>query len=107
MGSRVTTHAGEQCKAYGVGGVMRMPIRLRVSWQDDTNAEDRDRRREQARLSIRPGRRSGRHEATGKGVILRVVGSAEGPMGRGGDRRRRAAPAAATGGSTEGGHRTG
>jgi len=28
--------AGEQCKAFGAGGVMRMPIRLRVSWQDDT-----------------------------------------------------------------------
>ena len=28
--------AGEQCKAYGVGGIMRMPTRLRISWQDDT-----------------------------------------------------------------------
>lgn len=28
--------AGEQCKAFGAGGVMRMPIRLRVSWQGDT-----------------------------------------------------------------------
>jgi hypothetical protein len=28
--------AGEQCKAFGAGGVMRMPIRLRVSWEDDT-----------------------------------------------------------------------
>jgi hypothetical protein len=28
--------SGEQCKAFGAGGVMRMPIRLRVSWQDDT-----------------------------------------------------------------------
>jgi hypothetical protein len=28
--------AGEQCRAFGAGGVMRMPIRLRVSWQDDT-----------------------------------------------------------------------
>ncbi len=27
--------AGEQCKAYGVGGVMRLPGRLRVAWQDD------------------------------------------------------------------------
>jgi hypothetical protein len=27
--------AGEQCKAYGAAGVMRMPTRLRISWQDD------------------------------------------------------------------------
>jgi hypothetical protein len=28
--------AGEQCRAYGAGGVMRLPGRLRISWQDDT-----------------------------------------------------------------------
>src|SRR5450432_2301216 len=27
--------AGEQCKAYGAPGLMRMPGRLRISWQDD------------------------------------------------------------------------
>jgi len=27
--------AGEQCKAYGVGGLMRMPTRLHITWQDD------------------------------------------------------------------------
>src|SRR5262245_20014908 len=27
--------AGEQCKAYGAGGVMRLPERLHISWQDD------------------------------------------------------------------------
>ena len=27
--------AGEQCRAYGAGGVMRMPGRLHVTWQDD------------------------------------------------------------------------
>jgi hypothetical protein len=26
---------GNQCKAYGVGGIMRQPGRLRISWQDD------------------------------------------------------------------------
>jgi hypothetical protein len=29
--------AGEQCKAYGAAGVMRLPTRVRVSWQDDTS----------------------------------------------------------------------
>ena len=28
--------AGEQCKAFGAAGIMRMPIRLNVSWQDAT-----------------------------------------------------------------------
>src|SRR5215831_12955262 len=27
--------AGEQCKAYGAGGVMRLPGRLHITWQDD------------------------------------------------------------------------
>jgi hypothetical protein len=27
--------AGEQCRAYGIGGVMRLPGRLHVVWQDD------------------------------------------------------------------------
>jgi hypothetical protein len=28
--------AGNQCKAFGVGGIMRQPGRIRVSWQDET-----------------------------------------------------------------------
>jgi hypothetical protein len=28
--------AGEQCRAFGAGGIMRMPTRLRISWQDDS-----------------------------------------------------------------------
>ena len=28
--------AGEQCRAFGAGGIMRLPGRLRISWQDDT-----------------------------------------------------------------------
>jgi hypothetical protein len=28
--------AGEQCKAYGAAGVMRVPTRLHITWQDDT-----------------------------------------------------------------------
>jgi len=27
--------SGEQCRAYGAGGLMHLPGRLRVSWQDD------------------------------------------------------------------------
>ncbi|MEX0827378.1 MAG: hypothetical protein WD005_00325 [Haliea sp.] len=28
------TAAGDQCKAYGAGGIMRMPTRLNISWVD-------------------------------------------------------------------------
>ena len=28
--------AGEQCKAYGAAGLLRLPIRLRIAWQGDT-----------------------------------------------------------------------
>ena len=28
--------AGEQCRGYGAGAIMRLPGRLRISWQDDT-----------------------------------------------------------------------
>ncbi|MBI4486560.1 MAG: hypothetical protein HY655_11170 [Acidobacteria bacterium] len=27
--------AGEPCRAYGAAGIMRMPTRLRITWQDD------------------------------------------------------------------------
>ena len=27
--------AGEQCKAYGAAGIMRLPTRIRIAWQDD------------------------------------------------------------------------
>lgn len=42
--------AGEQCKAFGAGGVMRMPIRLRVSWQDETTLKFETDNGEQVRL---------------------------------------------------------
>ena len=28
--------AGEQCKSYGAGAVMRLPARFHITWQDDT-----------------------------------------------------------------------
>ena len=27
--------AGEQCRVFGAGGIMRLPVRLHVTWQDD------------------------------------------------------------------------
>jgi hypothetical protein len=31
--------AGEQCRAYGAGGIMRLPTRLRIHWVDDETLE--------------------------------------------------------------------
>jgi len=31
--------AGEECKAYGVGGIMRIPTRLRIEWDDASTLE--------------------------------------------------------------------
>ncbi len=38
------------CQAYGVGGVMRMPLRVRVSWQDDYTLKIETDAGEQTRL---------------------------------------------------------
>ena len=37
--------AGDQCKAYGAPGLMRLPTRLHITWQDDTDAESGNRHR--------------------------------------------------------------
>jgi hypothetical protein len=42
--------AGEQCRAYGAIGLMRMPTRLRVSWQDDWTLKMEADNGEQVRL---------------------------------------------------------
>jgi hypothetical protein len=38
------------CRAYGVGGLMRMPGRLRISWQDDTTLKIETDAGQQTRL---------------------------------------------------------
>jgi hypothetical protein len=32
---------GNECRAYGAGGIMRMPTRLRIDWDDDSTLEIR------------------------------------------------------------------
>ena len=68
-----------RCEAYGVGGLMRMPGRLRISWQDDntlkieTDAGQQTRllqfRRRRARRR-RPRRRSPRSARTLQGTSV-------------------------------------
>ena len=42
--------AGNQCKAYGAGGIMRMPTRLRIGWQDDNTLKVETDAGQQTRL---------------------------------------------------------
>jgi hypothetical protein len=39
-----------RCEAYGVGGLMRMPLRLKISWQDDMTLKIESDAGEQTRL---------------------------------------------------------
>ncbi len=42
--------AGEQCRVFGAAGIMRMPLRLHVSWQDDSTLKLEIDNGEQVRL---------------------------------------------------------
>ena len=42
--------AGEQCRAYGAAGLMRLPLRVRISWQDDTTLKLETDNGQQTRL---------------------------------------------------------
>ncbi|MBM3820980.1 MAG: hypothetical protein FJW14_18465 [Acidimicrobiia bacterium] len=61
--------AGEQCKAYGAPGLMRGPIRMRISWQDDTTLKVETDYGMQTRLlrfgtGAQPGARSWQGQTT-------------------------------------------
>jgi hypothetical protein len=49
--------AGEQCRAYGAAGVMRLPGRIHITWQDDATLKIETEEGTQTRLS------SSRHNA--------------------------------------------
>ena len=83
---------GDQCKAYGVGSIMRMPLRLHVTWSDDWTLKVDTDAGKQTRLlhfrerDARPGSRTwqGRSVAAweGGGVLRRRVASEEVFLGR-------------------------
>ena len=37
--------SGEACRAYGAAGIMRLPGRLHITWEDDNTLEDGSGRR--------------------------------------------------------------
>lgn len=49
--------AGQQCRAFGVGGILRLPGRIRISWQDDNTLKLETDAGQQTRLLkfIAPG----------------------------------------------------
>jgi hypothetical protein len=47
--------AGEQCRGFGAGGIMRLPGRLHITWQDDTTLKvDIDTGTQTRLLAFRP-----------------------------------------------------
>jgi hypothetical protein len=47
---RADVAAGEQCRAYGAPGLMRLPLRLRIGWRDDNTLGVETDAGEQTRL---------------------------------------------------------
>jgi hypothetical protein len=72
--------AGEQCKSYGAAGVMRMPERLHITWQDDETLKMEIDAGTQTRLFHFGNWKPAGGEATWQGES---VARWEGPRGRG------------------------
>jgi hypothetical protein len=83
---------GEQCRAYGVGGIMRMPLRVHITWADDWTLKIDTDAGQQTRLlhfrdrDARAGNRTwqGRSIASweGGGVLKRRPAAEETRLGR-------------------------
>jgi hypothetical protein len=74
--------AGEQCKAYGAAGIMRMPGRLHVTWQDEETLKiELDAGTQTRTLSFRTTRTEG---GDWQGVSMASWDRSDSPMARGG-----------------------
>ena len=74
--------AGDQCKAYGVGGIMRMPTRLHITWQDDYTLKlETDAGAQTRTLNFRPSQAQG---GDWQGVSVANWDLPGTPMARGG-----------------------
>ena len=67
--------AGEQCKAYGAPGLIRGPIRMRISWRDDDTLRVETDYGMQTRLfrfapaTVQPGPRSWQGETAAEWIV--------------------------------------
>ena len=83
---------GQACRAFGVGGLMRMPMRIHITWADDFTLKMETDAGKQTRLlnfrerDIKPGPKTwqGRSVASweGGGVIVRRPAAEETRLGR-------------------------
>jgi hypothetical protein len=74
--------AREECRAFGVGGIMRMPGRLRISWQDDETLKvETDAGTQTRTLAFRSPPSLG---SDWQGVSVATWDRADSVMGRGG-----------------------
>jgi hypothetical protein len=75
-------NAGEQCKAYGAGGIMRLPGRLHITWQDDDTLKlETDAGTQTRTFGFRAARGQG---GDWQGVSGASWDRSVGPMGAGG-----------------------
>ena len=65
---------GNQCKAFGVGGIMRQPGRLRISWQDDATLKLEFDAGTQTRLLTFDRARAAAGREDVAGILARRVG---------------------------------
>jgi hypothetical protein len=76
--------AGEQCRAYGAAGIMRMPTRLNVTWENETTLRiDTDAGTQTRRLYFGTAPAPGERSWQGHSVAMWEYG----PGGRGGARQ--------------------
>jgi hypothetical protein len=109
--------AGVQCKAFGVGGILRQPTRLHITWQDDNTLKVELDAGTQTRL-LRFGASQPEGELTwqghslatwlrppgaGAGSVRAQIGNSSGPIAPGGGGRGQRGGPAPTGALTEGG----
>ena len=65
--------SGEQCRAYGVAALMRLPTRVRISWTDDQTLKiESDAGTQTRTIAVRPAAHAGRRLA---GRLGRQLGS--------------------------------
>jgi len=62
--------AGEACRAYGAGGIMRRPTRLHITWQDDNTLKIETDEGTQTRLFHFDGKPPERAERTWQGYSV-------------------------------------
>ena len=68
--------AGLQCKAFGVGGLMRQPGRLHITWADDDTLQDRVRCRHANALARVRHRAAAERRADVAGLLARRMATA-------------------------------